>query len=146
MDMNRKKNAAAALFVCCLGGMIAGGQADAGTITIRDGKWEMVTTMKGEKPKTETECIVKGKDDSIDEKVEPNDSCKEKRTITGNKLTMVQTCDSPEAGIRSEARMEMTYAKESYTGTMTTKITDKTGKTTVQTGTLSGRRIGACTP
>jgi len=144
--MSRNKSFAAALLLCCLGGVIAGGRADAGTITIRDGKWEFVTTMKGEKPKTETDCIVKGKDDSIDEKVDPNDSCKEKRTVAGNKLTVVQICDSPEAGIKSEARMETTYAKESYTGTMTTKITDKSGKTTVQTGTMSGRRIGACAP
>lgn len=144
--MNRRTGVAMVLFVCCLGGMVAADLADAGTITIRDGKWEYVTTMQGEQPKTETDCIVKGKDDTIDEKIDPNDSCKEKRTIAGNKMTVVQTCDSPEAGIRSEARMEMTYAKESYTGTMTTKITDRSGKTTVQKSTLTGRRIGPCTP
>ena len=143
--MNRNIGIAAALFVCCLGGAVAANGAT-GTIKIHDGQWETVTTLQGEKPQASTDCVVKGKDDVINENVEPNDKCKEKRTVTGNKFSMTQVCEDPDMGTKSEVQMEMTYSSsESCKGTLLTTITDKSGKTTVQKGTISGRRIGACT-
>ena len=63
--------------------------------------------------------------------------------MSGNKVTWNAEC--VEGGATSEAQGEITYSGDSYKGNLTIKTRDASGRVTVSTGVLSGRRIGDCT-
>jgi len=75
---------------------------------------------------------------------EKDDRCKIKdQKIAGNKVT--GSAEYMDKDGRSESKREISYSGSSYKGTVKTRMTDKTGKTMVSTGTMTGRRFGECT-
>ena len=132
-----------ALFVLCIWGEATVGQAATNKLDIRLGEWENVTVMNGQPPTKQTICVT---EDKLVLKEEVGDkNCKMTQKVFDNKAVMTYICTSPQVvGVKTDIRTEITYSRESSKGTISSKITDKSGKTTVSTGTITGRRIGEC--
>jgi hypothetical protein len=118
----------------------------------RDGKWEvkMEMSMPGMQmpPTTTTQCITPA-DAADPTKSVPQapagrggtPSCKmSDYKVTGNKVTYTMTCDPPQA---STMTAEITYAADSYTGTMTVNM-DRGGQPMAMTMKYTGKRLGDC--
>src|SRR5664279_2490329 len=132
-----------ALFVLCIWGEATVGQAATNKLDIRLGEWENVTVMNGQPSTKQTICI--SEDKLVIKEEEGDKYCKTNNKVVGNKVFMTQVCTyPPEMGIKTDIQMETTYSRESSKGTINWKTTDKSGKTTVKTGTFAGRRIGEC--
>ena len=122
----------------------------------RDGKWEvkMEMSMPGmQMPATTTTQCVTPADASDPIKSVPQapagrggragaaPSCKmSDYKVTGNKVTYTMTCDAPQA---STMTAEITYAADSYTGTMTINV-DRGGQPMAMNIKMSGKRLGDC--
>ncbi len=121
--------------------------ARAANANVHDGKWETTMEMKMEgvpfsiPPVKSTQCITK--DNPVPQDKERQNKCKMKdQKISGNKVTWSMVCD--DRGTKTESEGEITYSGDGYKGNMRMKTTDKSGKTSVSTATMTGRRIGAC--
>ena len=117
-------------------------------IGAQEGEWENTTEMKMEgvsfaiPPVTVRHCVTE--ENFVPEGSQKGDQCKIKdQRIVGNKVTWSVECIGKDT--RTESQAEITYSGDRYKGTMSTKFTDKSGKTMVSTGTMTGRRIGECT-
>ena len=117
-------------------------------INAQEGEWENTMEMKMEgvsfaiPPVTIKHCVTK--ENLVPKGSEKDDKCKMKdQKIVGNRVTWSMECIDKDG--KSESEGEITYSGSSYKGTMRTKFTDKTGKTMVSAGTMTGRRIGECT-
>jgi hypothetical protein len=134
----------AILAVACA--VVAAPRAGA-AVNVHEGKWENTFDMKVEgvsfaMPQVKTtQCMTK--DDLVPKGKEKEEKCKMKnQKISGN--TVKWTMDCVEEGMKTESEGQITYTGDSYKGTMRMKMTDKSGKTTLGTAAMSGRRIGAC--
>jgi hypothetical protein len=117
-------------------------------INAQEGEWESTVEMKMEglpfaiPPVTTKHCVTK--ENVVPKASEKDDRCKTKdQKIVGNKVTWSVECMDKDG--KSESEGGITCSGNSYKGTMKTRMTDKTGKTMVSTGTMTGRRIGECT-
>jgi hypothetical protein len=108
-------------------------------INLNDGEWEMTTTFQGGKPQTSTECITKADLNSKDD--EPG--CKVEKKVSGNTVKIHSVCDRGN-GAKEDAQAEETFSGDTMKGTMRIQAAGPDGKPMTLTGTISGRRIGAC--
>ena len=142
------KRVCVAFFTAFLALAVSSSLCFAAGINAQEGEWESTMEMKMEglpfaiPPVTTKHCVTK--EDVVPKSSEKDDQCKIKdQKIVGNKVTWSVEC--LDKGEKTESQGEITYSGNSYKGTMKTRMTDKTGKTMVSTGTMTGRRIGECT-
>jgi Protein of unknown function (DUF3617) len=129
----------AVLFAGVLGAVVYC-QTTFAAMNLHEGKWEMTTVFPGGQPQKTAECLTK---DKLTSKDKNKPGCTVDQKVTGSTLTMHQICTRN--GSKEEVRLEATYAGDSMKGTLRINSTDPTtGKPMLLTGTITGKRIGAC--
>ena len=142
------KKLCAAIFSVFLSLAVSSSLCFAAGMNAQEGEWESTMEMKMEglpfpiPPVTTKHCVTQ--ENVVPKASEKDDKCKIKdQRIVGNKVTWSVECIDKDG--KSESQGEITYSRDSYKGTMKTRMTDKAGKTMVSTGIMTGRRIGECT-
>jgi len=124
-------------------GVISYCQIAFAAINLHDGEWEIAISMQGDKPEKTTDCITK---DNLIKKEE--EGCKTEQKVVGSTYSMHRICDKkgdrPENDVHMDMHMKETFAGDKMKGTMDLTVTKGQLVTTSMTGTLTGRRIGAC--
>ncbi len=124
----------------------------AAEVNMQEGNWETTMEMKMEgmpfpmPPVTSkvTQCITKK--DLVPKTAKKDQKCDVKeQKITGNKVTWKMICVDKNGTM--EGQGEITYAGNSYQGTVKNKMIkkDKPGQAMTSTMKMNGRRLGACT-
>ncbi len=128
-----------ALSLILIAGMVILWSTGALAFNLHEGEWELTTTIQGGQPMTSTECFTK-KNLAEPEKNEPG--CKTDKNISGNTISLHTVCNRQ--GVKDETRGEETFSGDTMKGTLRINGTGPNGKPLTYTGTITGKRIGAC--
>jgi hypothetical protein len=115
-------------------------------VDVRKGLWEVTVVADGQAPRVEAGGCQDEDFDIAAEEFDEDSGCQTSRTLVGKTLTMRRSCFLAETGVRSETIVELTYSRDSYKGTTVQKMTDRSGKVTVQKASMSGRWLRECKP
>lgn len=114
---------------------------------MKDGLWEITTKMEmkgmpGNIPPSVTkQCLTKK--DSVPQGKEKNPNCKmTDQKVSGNTVTWTMVCKEKEGTVESKG--SITYKGDTFDGTTTTVIKDKTRKAQQFSTKMSGKRLGPC--
>ncbi len=121
--------------------------AQAAEPNMKDGLWEITTKieMKGlpanMPPNVTKQCLTKK--DSVPQSKEKNTNCKMiDQKVSGNTVTWFMVCKEKDSTVESKGII--TYKGDTFDGTTTTNIKDKSGKAQQVSTKMSGKRLGPC--
>lgn len=123
------------------------GGAGAAEPNMKDGLWQITTKveMKGMPvsipPSVTKQCLTKK--DSVPQSREKNSNCKIiEQKVSGNTVTWSSVCKEKDSTVESKG--SITYKGDTFDGTTTTNIKDKTQKAQQVSTKMSGKRLGPC--
>lgn len=122
--------------------------AQAADLNMKDGLWEITTKveMKGMPaniPPTVTKQCMTKKESVPQQDKDKNPNCKMvDQKVSGNSVTWSMICKEKDGTVDSKGKI--TYKGDTFDGTTTTTIKDKSGKAQQIATKMSGKRLGPC--
>ena len=122
--------------------------AQAADPNMKDGLWEITTKveMKGMPaniPPTVTKQCMTKKESVPQQNKEKNPNCKiVDQKVSGDSVTWAMICKEKDGTVDSKGKI--TYKGDTFDGTTTTTIKDKSGKAQQIATKMSGKRLGPC--
>jgi len=124
------------------------GSAQAAEPNMKDGLWEITTKMEMKgmpaniPPSVTKQCLTK-KDSVPGQSKEKNPNCKiTEQKVSGNTVTWAMVCKENDGTVESKG--SITYKGDTFDGTTTTLIKDKTHKAQQVSTKMTGKRLGPC--
>lgn len=130
------------LTLVCLSG------AQAADLNMKDGLWEITTKveMKGMPaniPPTVTKQCMTKKESVPQQNKDKNPNCKiVDQKVSGDSVTWAMICKEKDGTVDSKGKIS--YKGDTFDGTTTTTIKDKSGKAQQIATKMSGKRLGPC--
>lgn len=122
--------------------------AQAADLNMKDGLWEITTKMEmkgmpANIPPTVTKQCMTKKESVPQQDKDKNPNCKMvDQKVSGNSVTWSMICKEKDGTVDSKGKI--TYKGDTFDGTTTTTIKDKSGKAQQIATKMSGKRLGPC--
>ena len=129
--------------------LIVAALAQAGTVNMEPGQWEITTTVKVEgmpgdiPPQTHTTCL--SEDDLVPKPEKGGEQCTvSEPKITGDTVEWTMTCDNPKQAMKGTGSGKITYSGDAFEGTTTMSVEASGQPAMKMDAHLKGKRLGPC--